>query len=231
MPELPSVLDLMDKDEALERRLGFRQFISQYPQKQYTKGQTILLQNETPPGVFVIESGKVRSYTITPEGHEQLISIHSRGEDIPVGCAFGVIKKPRYFYDAYTRCVVRIIPQKEFVERLLSDMELLQQTYLNNVEQLASALSRIHAMGQPRASNKVALTLIYLADRLGSRPWAKPKFTEISITQEEIANLLGMTRETVSFELKKLRIKKMVSYSRKNYVLYIERLREHFKKH
>lgn len=231
MPELPSVLGLTEKDGALERRLGFRQFISQYPLRQYVKGQMILLQNETPSGVFVIESGKVRSYTITPDGHEQLISIHSRGEDIPVGCAFGVVKKPQYFYDAYTRCVVRIIPQKEFVDRLTSDIELLQQTHVNNIEQLASALSRIHAMGQPRASNKVALTLIYLADRLGTRPWAKPRFTEISITQEEIANLLGMTRETVSFELKKLRIKKMVSYSRRNYILYIERLRDNFKKH
>ena len=73
------------------------------------------------------------------------------------------------------------------------------------------------------------MTLIYLADRLGSRPWAKPRFTEISITQEEIANLLGMTRETVGFELKKLRIKKMITYTRKNYVLYIERIKQHYR--
>jgi CRP/FNR family transcriptional regulator len=231
MPELPSTLGILEKNTALERRVGFRQFITQYPAKIYAKGQTILLQNETPPGVFIIESGKVRTYTITSDGNEQLISIHSRGEDLPVGFAFGVVKKSQYFYDAYTRCTVRIIPKQEFVDRLLTDTELLRQTHIYNIEQLASALSRIHAMGQPRASNKVALTLIYLADRLVSRPWAKPEFIEIAVTQEEIAKLLGMTRETVSFELKKLRIKRMISYSRKNYILYIERLKQNFKKH
>jgi CRP/FNR family cyclic AMP-dependent transcriptional regulator len=229
MPVLPSMRNTADKTEALKRRLGFRQFIAQYPCELFSKGQIILFQNETPKGVFVIETGKVRTYTITPDGHEQLISIHSRGEDIPIGFAFGFIERTRFFYEAYTKCVIRIIPKDAFLGHLRSDMDLMHQSHLYSIEQLSSMLSRIHALGQPRASNKVALTLIYLAERLGSRSWVKPKLQELSVTQEEIANLLGMTRETVSCELKKLRINQMISYSRKRYVLYAERIEEYLK--
>jgi len=230
MSELSPVENTAEKDEALERRLYFRQFITQYPCEQYSKGQILMLQNETPKGVFVIESGKVRSYTISSDGHEQLISIHSRGEDIPIGFAFGVTEKSQYFYEAYTKCTAHLIPKDEFLEQLRLDPKLMYQMHLYDTEQLSSALNRIHALGQSRASNKVALTLIYLADRLRVRPWTRPRPQEISVTQEEIADSLGMTRETVSGELKKLRFKKIISYSRKRYVFYMERMISHLKR-
>jgi CRP-like cAMP-binding protein len=72
--------------------------------------------------------------------------------------------------------------------------------------------------------------LIYLANRLGAKTLVQPESQEISITQEEIASLLGMTRETVSYELKKLRIGKVITYSRKRYILYIERIKNHLKR-
>jgi CRP/FNR family transcriptional regulator len=231
MPELPSVENTIDKIEALKLRLGFRQFINQYPCVVFSKGQVIFLQNETPSGVFVIESGKVRTYTVASNGHEQLISIHSRGEDIPVGYSFGLVGRSQYIYEAYTKCTIRIIPKDAFLEHLRLDIDLMHQMHVSNMEQLLSALSRIHALGQSRASNKVAFTLIYLADRLGARSWARTRLHELSVTQEEIANLLGMTRETVSSELKKLRIKKIITYSRKRYVLYIERVEEYLRGH
>ncbi len=231
MPKSPTMKKTSEMCEALKRRLGLRQFIARYPYEIFSKGQTIILQNETPPGVFVIESGKAKTYTITSDGHEQLISIHSKGEDIPIGFAFGLIEKTKYFYEAYTKCTIRVIPKDAFLKHIRSDVDFMHQMYANNVEQLSFTLSRIHALEQPRASNKVALTLIYLADRLLPKSWAGPKSKQISVTQEEIANLLGMTRETVSSELKKLRIKRVISYSRKNYVLYIERIKKHLENH
>lgn len=229
MFDLPSVKDKLSKTVARRRIGSFGQFIEKYQKKTYAKGQTILLQNETPSGVFIIESGKVRTYIISPDGHEQLISIHSRGEDIPVGFAFGFSDKSQYFYEAYTKCNLRLVPVEDFVRLVFSNPDLMYQMYFYSVKQLSSSLTRVHALGQSRASNKIALTLIYLADRLGMRSWAKPKFLEISVTQEEIANSLGVTRETVSSELNKLRVNKVISYSRKRYVLYTERIKKHLR--
>lgn len=97
MPKSPTMKKTSEMCEALKRRLGLRQFIARYPYEIFSKGQTIILQNETPPGVFVIESGKVKTYTITSDGHEQLISIHSKGEDIPIGFYFWAYRKNKIF--------------------------------------------------------------------------------------------------------------------------------------
>jgi len=50
------------------------------------------------------------------------------------------------------------------------------------------------------------------------------------VTQQEIANSLGLTRETAGQVLKKLEIKKLLAKSRNTYVLYIERLKKHVEK-
>jgi CRP-like cAMP-binding protein len=213
--------------ECPECRARFKQFIAKYQAEVYQKGQTFLLQHETPRGVFVIESGRARSYTIAADGREQLIAIHSSGEDVPVGYAVGLTERSQCFYEAYTKCVVRIIPREEFVKHLTSDPELMFQMNVYNTAQLLSMLNRINALEQPRAGNKIALTLVYLAERLGVNLWPKPKFPIISITQSEIADLLGLTRETASGELKKLQDHDIISYSRKNYTLNTDNLREY----
>ncbi|MNW14630.1 Bacterial regulatory protein, crp family [compost metagenome] len=68
---------------------------------------------------------------------------------------------------------------------------------------------------------------MYMADRLGVmlRPYTTR--LKISVTQQEIADSLGLTRETANIELKKLEMLKLISHSRKSYVLYMERLQKY----
>ena len=86
---------------------------------------------------------------------------------------------------------------------------------------------RIRALEQPRASGKVARTLLYMASRVGSVFGAQSNSTNLKITQQEIANLLGLSRETASAELKNLELKKLIRYSRKNYTIYTQKIEEY----
>jgi CRP-like cAMP-binding protein len=61
----------------------------------------------------------------------------------------------------------------------------------------------------------------------GSRLKTPGSRLKISVTQQEIADSLGLTRETASIELKKLEMKKLIAHSRKNYILYMERLQRY----
>ncbi len=79
----------------------------------------------------------------------------------------------------------------------------------------------------PHAGDKIARILMYMADQFGIflRPYNNR--LELSVTQQEIANALGLTRETINVEIKKLEVKRLISHSRKSYVLYVERLRKY----
>jgi CRP-like cAMP-binding protein len=92
---------------------------------------------------------------------------------------------------------------------------------------LLATLMRVNALEQSRAGDKIAATLLYMADQLGVRLRPYKTHLKLTITQQEIANSLGLTRETTGIELKKLELKKVLTHSRKSYILYMERLRKY----
>lgn len=206
---------------------AFRQFLSKYPCQTYKKGETILLKGDEPKHLYIIESGLVKTYTITAKGDERLVSIDRRGEDFPVGFALHLIDKSQYFYEAFTRCTIRLVPREQYLAHLHSNVESMYKRQVNMTMLLLSTLSRVHALEQSNASDKIAYTLLYMADQLGVilRPYTTR--LKISVTQQEIADSLGLTRETASIELRKLEMMKLIAHSRKNYVLHIERLKKY----
>lgn len=213
---------------------AFRQFLSHYPCQTYKKGETILLKGDEPKHLCIIESGLVKTYTITAKGDERLVSINRRGEDFPIGYAYDLIEKSQYFYEAFSRCTVRLVPREQYLEHLHTHPESMYKSQVRVTALLLSTLSRVHALEQSTASDKIAYTLLYMASQLGvilrppgSRLKTPGSRLKISVTQQEIADSLGLTRETASIELKKLEMKKLIAHSRKNYILYMERLQRY----
>lgn len=208
---------------------AFDRFLSAYPTLVFEKGQTVLLKGEVPRGTYVIESGIIKTYTITASGEERIISIDTKGEDIPIGFTIGIIDRCQYFYEAYTRCVVRVVPRDKYVRHLQANSDSLFRRQIRITKILLTNLRHIEALEQSKAIDKVALTLLYLAETIGST-FPNRKVRKLTVTQQEIANSLGLTRETAGHVLKKLEIKKLLAKSRNTYVLYVERLKKHVDK-
>lgn len=205
----------------------FRQFVSQYPSKTFDKNQVILLQGDTPEGVYFIEQGIVKTYTITGSGEERLVLFSTKNEDFPIGYAFGLSEYAKYFYEAFTKCVVRVIPREKYIHYLHANPEYMYKRQVRVVTLLLTTLARIDALEQSRAGDKVARTLLYMADQFGVMLRPYHTHLKIAVTQQQIADSLGITRETTSLALKKLEVQKLISHSRKSYVLYMNRLRRY----
>lgn len=217
----------MKPERALVMGGALERFLSEYPILIFEKGQMLLLKDEVPKVIYIIKSGFVKTYTINGSGEERLISIDASGEDIPIGFTVGLIEKSQYFYQAYTRCVVRCVPPADYLRHLVENNDSLIRRHVRITRLLLSNLMRIEALEQQKASDKVAFTLLYMADRLGGKFLANKAKLQLSITQQEIANALGLSRETAGIMLKKLELQKLIVYSRNSYVLYVEKLRKY----
>jgi CRP/FNR family transcriptional regulator len=206
---------------------SFQQFIANHPARTFKKGETILLKDDTPKDMHVIESGLVKVYTITADGDERLVTFNRDEEDFPIGFSMGIVERSQYFYEAFTNCIIRLVPREEYLRYLSSDIEVMQKRMARLTILLISNYARVSALEQTRVSDKIARTLLYMADQFGvlMRPYNTR--LQLSVTQQEIANSLGLTRETTNIELKKLEVKQLISYSRKTYILYTERLRKY----
>lgn len=205
----------------------FAKLIERYPLEAFAKGQTILLKEDRPKAVYIIETGIVRAYSITRDGAERLVAIHAKGEDIPTGFGLGLTDAAGYFYEAYSKCLIRMVPRHVFERYLRSDPAMLYQRQIRIEELLLTSFFHINALEQPRAGDKIAFTLYYMAIQLGVRLRPHKTLMKLAVTQQEIANSLGLTRETAGMELKKLELKRLVSHTRKSYILSMERLRQY----
>lgn len=205
----------------------FRQFTASYPLKTFDKGQVILLQGDDPKLVHLIEQGIMKTYTINANGEERLVLFSREGEDFPIGYAFGLSEKADYFYEAFTDCTIRLIPRDDFIQYLHANPETMYKRHGQMVALLLTTLDRIDALEQSRAGDKVARTLLYMANQFGVILQPYRARLKIAVTQQQIADSLGITRETASIALKKLELKKLITHSRKSYVLYMNRLHDY----
>ena len=217
----------MTRNGAFMAMNSFRQFIAQYPSHTYKKGETILLRGDVLKPAYIIETGIVKTYTINCSGDERLVAFNRSEEDFPVGFAIGLVSQAPYFYEAFTICRIRFVPRAAYLQYLGSDMVVSQKQMTRLTILLIATFSRVDALEQTHAGDKIARTLMYMADQFGIflRPYNNR--LKLSVTQQEIANALGLTRETINVEIKKLEVKQLISHSRKNYVLYVERLRKY----
>lgn len=135
----------------------------------------------------------------------------------------------QYFYEAYTRCTVRVVPCEDYLKHLEENHVSLLNRHIRVTKILLTNLQHVEALEQSKASEKVARTLLYMAETLGST-FPNQTIRKLSVTQQEIANALGLTRETAGIMLKKLELKKLLVHSRNTYVLYVEKLRKYVDK-
>jgi CRP-like cAMP-binding protein len=85
---------------------------------------------------------------------------------------------------------------------------------------------RVNALEQSKATHKVINTLHYLCLRFGKEIKENIVKVELPLTQQDLANFMGLTRETTGIELKKLEKQGVINYRRQNYLIRTDRLNE-----
>jgi CRP-like cAMP-binding protein len=201
-------------------------FLSQYRVKSYKKGEIILCEGEIPPAGYVIKKGVVKSYNITSEGQEKPITFDVEHEPFPIGWVFHRIRQAQYFYEALTDCEVYCVPRDELAEHLTANPTMLRASFDSLLKSYLNFQMRINALEQSKAANKVIHTLHYLAVRFGKN--IKPNLVQIGLplTQQDMANIMGLTRETTGIELKKLERAGVIRYRRQNYLVRSDKLND-----
>lgn len=193
----------------------------------FKQGSTILYQGEVPRTACILKSGVVRVYSISPQGDDQIVTLHVRGEFFPVSWIYQKSTSTMFFYEALTDCEVAFVPRKEFLNYMDSSptlTRLLMDFFTTNY---AASLVRINALEQPKARDKLIYTLYYLAQRYGRKVASKDRIEiPIALTHQHFASLVGITRETTAMELSKLKKQRVITYKQQHYTVHIAKLME-----
>ena len=200
-------------------------FFSKFKKHHYKKGEVILRAGDSPQGVYFIDKGYVKDYTISKEGEELTLIIFKPEDFFPIRWVFNNTSNSHYF-EAMTAVEIWRCPKEEFINFMVANPKIFFELTSHIATRLGGVMQRMEYLAFGNAYQKVASIIMICAERFGEKKengW----IIHIPLTHKDIAMLVGMTRETVSIEIKKLERDGIIGYhGRLLFVKNMARLRK-----
>src|SRR3989344_7001563 len=180
----------------------FEAFYRQFAIRSYKKGEMLIRADDDPQGIFCLKKGYVRQYTISKNGFELTLHILRPISYFPM--VWAVNGTPNvYYFEALTEVEVGRAPREDVVNFIKDKPIIIFELLSELIEDYAESLTRIEHLVFSDAYRRVISVLLYIAKHFGEN------HNEIIIvhhrfTQQDIATLVGVARETASNELSKL---------------------------
>ncbi len=194
----------------IDRTKEFEIFYRQFSKREYKKGENLIRADDNPQGIYCLTKGYVRQYTISKTGIELTLQIRQPITYFPL--IWAINGAPNiYFYEAMTPVEVSRAPKKQVVEFIRDKPEIVLQLMSKLLGDYAETLSRIEHLVFSDAYRRVISVLLYIAKHFGEVT-KEGIIVAHRFTQQDIATLVGVARETASIEMGILEKKGFVEY-------------------
>jgi CRP-like cAMP-binding protein len=160
--------------------------------KEYAKGQLIFADGDEGEGFYVVVSGRVKVYKVSPDGKEQILHVFGPGSPFAEVAVFSgapypanaePIEKSRLFF----------FPKQAFVSLIQETPSLAMNMLASLSQHLKQFAQLVEALSLKEVPGRLAAHLIYLSDIQGSID----EF-QLDLAKSQLASLLGTIPETLS---------------------------------
>lgn len=195
-------------------------------QHTYTKKQYIFMEGQPREAVYFIQSGTIKIFKVDINGSEQVINILQKGEMFPHIGFFDTTPYP---------ATAEIIENAELFAIRIEDFDNLL------IEQPAISLKVMKMMGQKiytlqqriqelisqDVHHRIVGSLIRLAEEVGQKRGNGIRI-EMPITNQDFANMVGSTRETINRGFAYLKKERLLETDRHGILVYdLDRLKKY----
>lgn len=163
-------------------------------------GQTILSPDDPPDRIHILKKGKVRVYRVTPDGKQLTLDIYERGTILGDMRLLGQEPIPEAYAQTIDAAVICTITPDE-LRRLIERYPIIGVNIITFLSRrLQEAERELEAMAYQRVGQRLARKLIDLARRFGVET-VRGTLIQARLTQQELAEMIGTTRETLAHTL------------------------------
>jgi len=159
----------------------------------FPRGRIILLENEPCPGMYLVESGRVKLFRTSGEGREQVLML------IPPGGSFNDVP----VFDggpnaaaaaAMERSSLYLLPKEHVLAAVGAHSESALALARTFASQLRTLANLVEDLSFRHVTSRVAKLLLQYAD-------APPGASRPRLTQQDLASMVGSVREVVGRSL------------------------------
>ncbi len=164
--------------------------------REFKKNQVILREEDTNEYMYMILSGKVKVMQINEEGKETILAFHNPGDFFGEMSLIDGKTAPATVV-ATENSSVALIARKDFFSMLLGQGKTMLQLLNILSTRLREAYDRIQILSFSNASQRLKMLFIMLAGMYGQKT-EKGMRLDIKLTHQNIADMTGIARETVT---------------------------------
>lgn len=196
-------------------------FFSQFKTIHYKKGETFLRPGDMPQGINFLKKGYVRLYSLCSEGQDLTLVLYKPGDFFPVVWSFTGTPSI-YYFEALSQVEIQRARKEEFGKFIDENIDVFQEVNYHIIHRFQMALKRMEYLVFGKADAKLASILLICGRDFGIDT-RKGREIQIPFAHKDIASLAGLTRETVSLELKKIEKMKLIGYNGRHIVIRNEK--------
>ena len=176
-------------------------------ERRYRKGATIFSKDDSADSLYIVKDGRVRLLSLSDKGTETILHILTQG------AIFGELllseEKRALTAVAGTDVLVTVIPKGSLVE-LLSSIPTVSKNFIRLLSiRLAKVEKEFADSGHTWSYHRLSKVLLRLCEEHGQET-RKGTVIPLRLTHEDLANLIGTTRETVTTQLNRFRRKGLI---------------------
>lgn len=183
----------------------------------YQKGDTILRARETPRGVYLIESGLIKMYSLSKQGDEHVLDFFGEGDLFPIIWPFRRSVRSMY-YEALTATDLWMIPRDNFRQFISSHPMVMSEMLEKLVDRYHLYVGRIDNLLYSDALERSAYRLLSLANRFGVKA-GDVIVIDALITHEDLAHSISTTRETFGRSIGRMQKRGLIGYDDKRHIV------------
>lgn len=194
VPQRSSVLSLAFDAETLRGHIGSR------PVETLDPNEVLFWEGDPADNVFEIVCGVLRLYRLLSDGRRAIVGFMFPGDVLGVPCREGY----SYTAEAVTALRVRRLSRAQVLRLIDESVTVRRDLLAMAYDEMCAAQDHMLLLGRKTAEEKVASFLLHVARRAGG---GDALATEINLpmTRLDMADFLGLTIETVSRLMSKLK--------------------------
>ena len=180
----------------------------------FSAGETIFIQNTSPGAIYLVANGRVKIVRGTMEGHENTLCMRSAGDYF---CPVPLLDGGKQLGTAVATTDVTLfsIERETFNDLCARSPQLLSAVQGDCLSEVRRLLNQLEVFAFRNIKERLAITLINQAEQQNRNG----RLTEVRLTQQDLADLIGASRESVSRILKELERDNIVILGRRRITL------------
>jgi len=177
-------------------------------ERDYKKGEVVFLAEETDEFMYIVKYGEVKVIQSSKDGRENILAIHHSGETFGELALLDGKTSPATVM-AKEDCKIIVVSRTDFYKILLKNQKIVDSLLDILCQKLRESWNIIQALKFDDAETRLKFILAQLAHSDGT---SKPNGILINtkITHQELAEMAGTSRETISRLISKLQRKRIL---------------------